>query len=388
MISEQRILELSEPILNIVEGIQSDLLAAVIRNISINENVDGNNILEWQFKKLQGLGALNNRTVRIVARTTRRATREIEELIREAGFESVEDDESIFKEAISKGVLNEIDTTVRGDANLVNIINASVENAVDKFNLTNTIALESASRQYLDVVNRVFLEVNTGIRSYKSAVRAEVISLADKGITGQTYATRRGVINYPLDAAIRRQIVSTVTQTAGRMQLERNRSYNNNLVEVTSHLGARPDHATWQGKIYAVDGTQPPFRNLAQVTGYGTVTGLQGANCRHQFFPYVLGLSIKRHQPFPKKLNDRVYKESQVQRKLENSIRKQKKRLILLDQVGDKEGFNIQANRLNIANKRLKAFKSRTGRTQASRVDVVGFNREISNKARAANRRE
>ena len=64
------------------------------------------------------------------------------------------------------------------------------------------------------------------------------------------------------------------------------------LVEVTAHIGARPEHEEWQGKVYSVSGKSekyPPF----SICGYGEADGICGINCRHSFYPYFEGM--ERH---------------------------------------------------------------------------------------------
>ena len=62
------------------------------------------------------------------------------------------------------------------------------------------------------------------------------------------------------------------------------------LMELSAHSGARPEHAVWQGKIVSRSG-QKGYLSLADI-GYGEVTGFQGANCRHTWFPYYKGSSL------------------------------------------------------------------------------------------------
>ena len=387
MISEKRLAELQQDLLMLFNSMENDLLLNIAKRINLTDDITQDNVAEWQFNKLMQANALNRENIRTIAKYSGKIETEIERMMTSAGFESVEDDEKVYKQAIKKGLLDEIDTNVRDSAVLANILQASIAQAKDKANLTNIVALQSTRREYLAIVNQTFLEVNTGLRSYQSSVRSAVKKLSDRGITAQTYQTARGIIRYPIDSAVRRQVITTSVQTAGRMQLARAEEYGVNLVEVTSHLGARPEHALWQGKIYAVVGTEGRFRNLAQVTGYGTVGGLQGANCRHQFFPYIQGVSVKSNQPFPLRESRKVFKESQMQRYLEREVRKEKRRLILLNGIDDKQGFQNASVKLKQKEAKLRAFKKQTGRTQANRIEVVGFNRSISQKAVNANRR-
>ena len=58
--------------------------------------------------------------------------------------------------------------------------------------------------------------------------------------------------------------------------------------EVDWHVGARPEHRVWQGRVYT-------YKQLHTVCGLGTVTGLHGANCYHDYYPFVKGVSERMY---------------------------------------------------------------------------------------------
>lgn len=137
------------------------------------------------------------------------------------------------------------------------------------------------------------------------------------------------------------------------------------LVEVTSHPGARPSHAEWQGRCYSrsgqktIDGTvYPDFRSS---TGYGTGPGLCGWNCRHSFGPYRHG-APHAYDPDPKSEtglpNDEVYALTQRQRAKERQIRSAKRELRGAQQVygSDKSTESLAA--VNAAKAKLRKRQS------------------------------
>ena len=69
-----------------------------------------------------------------------------------------------------------------------------------------------------------------------------------------------GAITYPsgrvdtLETAVRRAIVTGVNKTAGEVQWQLADEMGCDLVQVTAHGGARPEHAAWQGGIYSRSG--------------------------------------------------------------------------------------------------------------------------------------
>ena len=105
-------------------------------------------------------------------------------------------------------------------------------------------------------------------------------------------------ITYPtghkdtLEVAVRRAVLTGVSQTSAKLQLARADEMGCEFVEVTAHAGARPSHAEWQGKVFhrggAVTRDGVRYEDFERATGYGTGPGLGGWNCRHSFYPCLL----------------------------------------------------------------------------------------------------
>lgn len=104
---------------------------------------------------------------------------------------------------------------------------------------------------------------------------------------------------------------------------------------VSSHGGARPSHAVWQGRCYSLDGEREidgvVYRDFRTATGYGTGAGLCGWNCRHSFGPYRHG-APRQYEPNPVSetgyTDAELYALSQKQRACERAIRAAKRELV------------------------------------------------------------
>lgn len=97
-------------------------------------------------------------------------------------------------------------------------------------------------------------------------------------------------------------------------------------------------------------------------TSYGDPAGLLGVNCRHLKFPYIPGMSTKRNEPQDYAENDRVYKESQRQRSLERDIKKAKREVMLLEEIGDTEGVKLAKQKVSQRQANMRDFIKATGR--------------------------
>lgn len=142
-----------------------------------------------------------------------------------------------------------------------------------------------------------------------------------------------------IDAALRRHIVSQANQARNRLLMQRMDEWEWDLVFVDAHFGARPSHAEWQGKVYSRSGQSTEYPSLVDATGYGTVTGLCGANCYHYMTPYVPGYSQLPDMDYSEQeritgmTSDEYYAATQKQRRYERLIRSQKREISYLQEV-------------------------------------------------------
>ncbi|MFR8872510.1 MAG: phage minor capsid protein [Oscillospiraceae bacterium] len=175
--------------------------------------------------------------------------------------------------------------------------------------------------------------------SYQDAVRSAVKSLSKAGIDAIIYPSGH---TDKMDVAVRRAVLTGVNQTAARIQTARADEMECDLVETTAHMGARPEHMDWQGRIFSRSGKSRKYPDFVKSTGYGTGPGLCGWNCRHSFFPYFEGLSeraysrakLREYENKTVTYNGRTlpyYDATQQQRYLERQIRRWKREYLAMD---------------------------------------------------------
>lgn len=138
-----------------------------------------------------------------------------------------------------------------------------------------------------------------------------------------------------IESAVRMNIITGVNQTCGKLQELRADEVGWDLMELTAHSGARPEHARWQGKIVSRSGKRG-YLSLEDI-GYGTATGFKGVNCRHDWYPYMEGSArTYTQEQLDAWENEKVtyngkeyskYDATQLQRAMERRIRADKKEL-------------------------------------------------------------
>ncbi len=201
----------------------------------------------------------------------------------------------------------------------------------------NLDMIDGAKRAFLEASTRAITSTNIAATTPDRAIHEAVRQLERDGISIISYrnaATGRQTVKNKVDVAVRRHVRTQIAQDGARMTLERMNELDVALVEVSSHPGARPEHAAWQGRCYSLKGDVTiggvRYRDFYSATGYGTVEGLLGANCRHSFAPYIHGTRhAYAHDPkhasgVP---NEEVYRLTQRQRHAERRIREAKREL-------------------------------------------------------------
>ena len=157
-------------------------------------------------------------------------------------------------------------------------------------NFTNTVAFASENT-YVEAVDKAFLEVLSGNKTYDKAIYDTYKELAKKGVELTDSAGRKVNIR----AAIERNLRAGLQNTANRISDNLFNELECNGYEVEAHTGARPTHAVAQGRQYAL--TKEDAEKYGVGYWYDTVDGEPIAelwsdyNCKHDYWPIILGVS-------------------------------------------------------------------------------------------------
>ena len=211
-------------------------------------------------------------------------------------------------------------------------------------NLTKTMGFKNTALgttgvmdMYQREMDLALIKVSTGAFSFDQAVKDCVHRLAQSGLRSIDYESGR---SYQLDVAARMAVRTGMSQLSGKITEENLKNSNHDLVITTQHMGSRPDHAVWQNKVFSYSGKSKKYPDFVKETGYGTVTGLKGANCTHDFYPYWEGASIIPEdikEPDPRIIGGKTYtyyESTQKQRQMERQIRATKREIEAIKSIG------------------------------------------------------
>lgn len=351
MISDTDIDEMIQPILNLYNQMEMDLMVEIAKRFASYDEIVGS--LEWQLKKLDELGGVNKNLIKIIKQYSDMTEPQIERILQKAGYVNLDID--ALEKAFELGVSAVDPIVLMQSENIAQIINLSYKSLKDTFSMINTKALESAKQKYLNILNTAYLDTATGIHSYQESINNAIGQMTKEGIGGATYKRGKRYITYSIEGTVRRDTLTAVHQLANKVAMQSCKEMNCEYVEISKHLGARvhptnpiANHAGWQGKVFKINGSDSEYQNLKVSTGYpDDILGLGGVNCRHRMFPFFPGISIPNPINYNEDENRRVYEATQHQRKLERDIRALKKRKACAEAVGDDDTASLMQYKLN-----------------------------------------
>lgn len=211
-------------------------------------------------------------------------------------------------------------------------------------NLTKTMGFRNTTLGTTGVLNAyqreldlALIKVSTGVFSFDQAVNECVHRLAQSGLRSIDYANGR---TYQIDTAVRMNIRTGMSQLAGKVMEANLESSGQDLVITSQHMGSRPEHAPWQNKVFSYSGKSKKYPDFFKETGYGTVEGLKGANCTHDFYPFWEGASVIPEdivEPDPVTIDGKeydYYHATQKQRQMERNIRAIKREIEAQSRLG------------------------------------------------------
>ncbi len=363
---------------------------------------------KWQAEMLQEAGLIYDDIVQSIADRTDACAEQVKTLFEDAGVETVQIDNEVYREA------GKVPVDIRQSSSMRQVLEAGYRKTLGLLdNLTSTMPT-AGQRLYINACNQAYMKVVSGAFSYQEAIVQAVRDISASGLKVIYYDSGH---RDKIDVAVRRSVLTGVGQTCreiGKMNAEENGC---DLMEISAHAGARPDHAVWQGQLVDLTGKRvgemidgKRILSLDDI-GYGLITGFGGVNCRHDWYPYFEGYSVPLYtKERLEKLNSRdisyngekytLYEITQMQRKGERKVRELKRRAVTYDEAvknasdedtkaAMQKKYQDSAVKLKKAEQDLKEFCNATHQDRDRfREQVLGFSHSQAQRAVWANKKD
>ena len=374
MLTEQDFINIEKQASALYENLELEIIEEIATRIA--RVGYANTVVLNDIRIAQEMGVLYQDIITLVAKYNNTSYEKVAEIFEEAGSKTLSRDDFIYKEA----GLNPV--PIRQSRPIMQTMSATIEKTAGNLqNLVMTTAIATQT-QFYNAMNVAYMEVSTGVKSYSQSILDAIDNISSQG----------AVITYPsgrkmsLESAVRMNIITGVNQTCGKLQELRADELGWDLMELTAHSGARPEHASWQGKIVSRSG-QKGYLSLDDI-GYGTATGFKGVNCRHDWYPYYKGSTRTYTQKeLNKWKNEKVeyngkkiskYDATQIQRRLERQIRQNKKDLKAQEAILTSKNKDIDIEEVQAEIRNVKARQKDYNAQLNSFLEQTGFRKDNS----------
>ena len=208
------------------------------------------------------------------------------------------------------------------------------------------------ARTYQDALDKAILSVAQGKSTFDEQMYSTIKELASSGLKTVDYASGRSV---RLDSSVRQHMKGALRNLHNETQAVFGKEFGADMIEISVHEHPAPDHYM-QGKQMMIEEYEKmqnhlPFKDLQGNVYEPLDRPISELNCYHYIFYGVAGVSKPNYTD--EELNNilkenekgieldgqkyTIYEMSQIQRRLETNIRKQKDLQIIGRASGNKE---------------------------------------------------
>lgn len=208
------------------------------------------------------------------------------------------------------------------------------------------------ARTYQDTIDKAVLSIAQGKNTFQEQMYSTIKELGSSGIKRVDYASGRSV---RLDSTVRQHLKGALRNLHNETQAVFGEEFGADMIEISVHEHPAPDHYM-QGKQMMIEEYEKmqnhlPFKDLQGNIYEPLDRPISELNCYHYVFYGVAGVSKPNYTD--EELNNilkenekgieldgqkyTIYEMSQIQRRLETSIRKQKDLQIIGRASGNKE---------------------------------------------------
>lgn len=245
------------------------------------------------------------------------------------------------------------------------------------------------SEKYRQTVDKAVLAVSSGVGDYKSMMRQSLREMASSGLQVQYESGYRR----RLDSALRQNIVDGAKQIQQHVSDQIGEELGFDAKEITAHANSAPDHEPVQGRVFLLE----EFSKLQNNEASKDVDGLfhpamQRAigqwNCMH--FAYSFSTQYSKRKYTNEQLDQFArenaqgceidgkqyskYEATQLMRKVETEIRRQKDIGVAAQAAGDKDLRQEAQRSINALSRKYSEIAKAAGLSERrDRMTVEGF---------------
>lgn len=338
MRSQGELEQIPQEVVKQISELETRIMTDIVERIRKNGFSSASS--DWQITRLQQLGESDQNIQKMI----RQALGDIDVSLDKIFSDTVY--EEYYGHARSYKLFGREQIPFEQNTQLQELIGGIRQQTGDTFrNMTNSmgfaikdpvsgkITYSPLMKFYQDTLDAAMWDLLSGGFDFNTILNRTVSRMTTSGIRWIDYDSGN---RNRVDVAARRAILTGFGQIQGKINEQVAQELEADRYEVSAHVGARPDHQKWQGRVWTME-------QLQSVCGLGTVTGLKGANCYHDYEAFPPGSirnytdeqleQMMREDNTPKGYGEKkytTYEALQKQRYMERCMRKTRQEIKLL----------------------------------------------------------
>ncbi len=387
------------PFEQIMSGLEMRIMSDIVRAIRINSFSTAST--DARMERLIQLGQSRESIKKWVKEALDAADAEIEKIFSDTVYEQYYG----YKRAYEANGMAQ--TAFDQNRELQDLISAVGAQTRDTFrNMTNSMGFAQRNPStgriyhtplmefYQDALSEAVMDIAAGTSGYDRALGKVINTMTASGLRWIDYDSG---VHFRVNVAARRAVMTSFRQIQEKINEQTARELGTDSYEVSYHIGARPSHQEWQGRVWTM-------QQLMDVCGLGTVTGLHGANCYHDYNAFIPGVSVRTYTDEQlEQMTDEenrlrayngkdytMYEALQEQRRMETVMRKTRQDIKLLQEgEAGRDTVTVKKCRYQLQMQQYKSFSKAMGLPeQMQRVYHDGLGRITSGSIPRPKRKE
>ncbi len=352
------------PLERTMSELEMRIMADIVRSIRVNGFSTAKT--DWQIQRMIQLGESEENIKQWIRETLAVTDAELDHIFSDTVYEQYYGYQRAYGEVGRKQIpfaenlelqvlLESVKVQTKAEfRNLTNSLGFVIRNPG-----TGKICYHPLMQFYRETLDGAVMDIVSGAVSYDVAIGRAINAMTNSGLRTVYYDSGH---SNRVEVAARRAVMTGFRQVQGKINEQAARNLGTDVYEVTYHVGARPEHQVWQGYTY---------EQLQSVCGLGSVTGLHGANCYHDYHPFIPGVSVRNYtdeeldemmeeENTPKEYQGKeytAYQALQKQRLMERGMRKTRQDIkLLLEGDADEDSIILKKARYQGEMQKYKAF--------------------------------
>lgn len=335
--------QIPQPFVELMSELEMRIMKDIIERIKANGFSPAS--ADWEISRLQQLGESEEQIRKWIKELLEKTDDEVDKIFSDDVYREYYGHDREYQVSGFEQI------PLEQNVQLLQVIEASKRQTKDTFkNLTGStgfairdpatgnIMYSPTMKFYQQTLDAAIMDIKSGAFSYNTVLARTINTMTTSGLRWIDYDS--GWHNR-VDVAARRAVMTGFRQVQGKINEQVAEKLKTDTYEVTYHVGARPTHQPWQGRVWTM-------QQLIDVCGLGTGPGLHGWNCGHDYKPFIPGVSVRTYtdeqldqmiaeENTPKEYLGKkytTYEALQAQRRMETRMRKTRQDIRLMQDGG------------------------------------------------------